>query len=167
MAEATATATSSKTKPKAAAEAAFETPRFEIPKFEVPRIEVPAAVRLMAERGVAQAKEHYEKMKAAAEEATDVLEDTYTTAAKGCSGYGLKLIENTRANTDAAFGLMSEMMTAKSYAEVVELSSSYVRKQFDALTAQAKDLADAAQKVAIDTAQPVKDSLGGAARRVA
>jgi hypothetical protein len=42
-----------------------------------------------------------------------------------------------------------------------------VRRQFDALTAQAKDLADAAQKVAIDTAQPVKDSLAGAARRAA
>jgi phasin len=168
MAEATATtAASSKAKPKAAAEPAFEMPKFETPKFEMPRMEVPAAFREMAEKGVAQAKEQYEKMKAAAEEATDVLEDTYATAAKGCSGYGLKLIENTRANTDAAFGLMTELMTAKSYAEVVELSSSYVRRQFDALTAQAKDLADAAQKVAIDTAQPVKDSLAGAARRAA
>jgi phasin len=173
MAEATATtAASSKAKPKAAAEPAFEmpkfeTPKFETPKFEMPKMEVPAAFREMAEKGVAQAKEQYEKMKAAAEEATDVLEDTYATAAKGCSGYGLKLIENTRANTDAAFGLMTELMTAKSYAEVVELSSSYVRRQFDALTAQAKDLADAAQKVAIDTAQPVKDSLAGAARRAA
>jgi phasin len=168
MAEATATtAASSKAKPKAAAEPAFEMPKFETPKFEMPKMEVPAAFREMAEKGVAQAKEQYEKMKAAAEEATDVLEDTYATAAKGCSGYGLKLIENTRANTDAAFGLMTELMTAKSYAEVVELSSSYVRRQFDALTAQAKDLADAAQKVAIDTAQPVKDSLAGAARRAA
>ncbi len=168
MAEATATtAASSKAKPKAAAEPAFEMPKFETPKFEMPKMEVPAAFREMAEKGVAQAKEQYEKMKAAAEEATDVLEDTYATAAKGCSGYGLKLIENTRANTDAAFGLMTELMTAKSYAEVVELSSGYVRRQFDALTAQAKDLADAAQKVAIDTAQPVKDSLAGAARRAA
>ena len=36
-------------------------------------------------------------MKAAAEEATDVLEDTYATASKGASDYGLKVIENARA----------------------------------------------------------------------
>lgn len=171
MAEAAAaTATSSKAKPKPSTpsgDTSFEMPKFEAPKFEMPKMEVPAAFREMAEKGVAQAKEQYEKVKAAAEEATDVLEDTYATAAKGCSGYGLKLIENTRANTDTAFGLMSELMTAKSYAEVVELSSGYARRQFDTLTAQAKDLADAAQKVAIDTAQPMKDSLAGAARKVA
>jgi phasin len=169
MAE-SATATSSKTKPKLSTpsgDTSFEAPKFETPKFEMPKVEVPAAFREMAEKGVVQAREQYEKMKAAAEEATDVLEDTYATAAKGCSGYGLKLIENTRTNTDAAFGLMSELLTAKSYAEMVELSSGYVRRQFDTLTAQAKDLADAAQKVAIETAQPMKDSVTGAARKLA
>ena len=42
-------------------------------------------------------------MKSAAEEATDVLEDTYATATKGAADYGLKLIETARANTNAAF----------------------------------------------------------------
>ena len=61
---------------------AFEMPKFEMPKFDIPKVEMPAAFREFAERGVAQAKDTYEKMKAAAEEATDVLETTYSTAAK-------------------------------------------------------------------------------------
>src|SRR5689334_17035402 len=59
------------------AASAFEFPKFEIPNFEMPKLEVPAAFREFAEKGASQAKETYEKMKAAAEEATDVLEDTY------------------------------------------------------------------------------------------
>jgi phasin len=145
----------------------FEMPKFEMPKFEVPKFEVPAAFREFAEKGIAQAKENYEKVKSAAEQATDVLEDTYSTASKGYAGYGLKLVETARTNSDAAFDLMSELMTAKSYSEVVELSSAYLRKQFDALTRQAKELCDHAQKVAKDTAEPIKESISGAFNKAA
>ena len=82
----------SKSKSKAAPNA-FEMPKFELPNFEIPKMEIPAAFRELAEKSVSQAKETYEKMKSAAEEATDVLEDTYATATKGASDYGLKVIE--------------------------------------------------------------------------
>src|SRR4029078_1639459 len=92
--------TTSKSRPKpiaGPAASAFEFPKFEIPNFEMPKLEVPAAFREFAEKGASQAKETYDEMKAAAEEATDVLEDTYANAAKGAADYGLKLIEATRA----------------------------------------------------------------------
>ena len=155
----TAATPKARSKPVAVAAPAFEMPKFEIPKFEMPKFEVPTAFREIAEKGIAQAKENYEKVKGAAEQATDVLEETYSTASKGCASYGLRLVETTRANSDAAFDLMSELMTAKSYSEVVELSSAYLRKQFDALVAQAKELAEHAQKVATDTAEPIKESI--------
>lgn len=155
----TAATPKARSKPVAVAAPAFEMPKFEIPKFEMPKFEVPTAFREIAEKGIAQAKENYEKVKGAAEQATDVLEETYSTASKGCASYGLKLVETTRANSDAAFDLMSELMTAKSYSEVVELSSAYLRKQFDALVAQAKELSEHAQKVATDTAEPIKESI--------
>ena len=44
-----------------------------------------------------------EKLKAVAEEATDVLEETYAAATKGSTEYGLKLIDTARLNTNAAF----------------------------------------------------------------
>jgi phasin len=166
MAENTVSTAASKAKSKPVVVAApafeipkFEIPKFEMPKFEMPKFEVPMAFREIAEKGIAQAKENYEKVKSAAEQATDVLEETYSTASKGCASYGLKLVETTRANSDAAFDLMSELMTAKSYSQVVELSSAYLRKQFDALVAQAKELSEHAQKVATDTAEPIKDSI--------
>ncbi|HEX3439727.1 MAG TPA: phasin [Pseudolabrys sp.] len=140
----------------------FEIPKFEMPKFEIPNMEVPAAFREFAEKGIAQARENYEKVKSATEQATDVLEDTYSTASKGCSDYGLKLIETARTNSNAAFDLYGELLTAKSYAEVVEKTTAFARAQFETVTAQAKDLYEHAQKVATDTAEPLKEGFTSA-----
>ena len=158
--------TPSKSRAKAPV-AGFEMPKFELPNFELPKLEIPAAFREFAEKSVSQAKETYEKMKSAAEEATDVLEDTYATATKGVSDYGLKVIESARANTNAAFDFATELMTVKSLSEVVELSTAHSRKQFEALTAQSKELVAIAQKVATETAEPVKESVTKAFKKVA
>jgi len=161
MAEVQST-TTAKSKPKVAAvatEAKFEMPKFEMPKFEIPTMEVPPAFREVAEKSISQAKENYEKFKSAAEQATDVLEETYATASKGYSGYGLKVIETARANSNAAFDLYGELLSAKSYSEVVELTTAYMRTQFETVTAQTKELSEHAQKVATETAEPIKESM--------
>jgi phasin len=165
MAEATvSTPPKMKSKP---APSAFEMPTFEMPKFEIPKVEMPAAFREFAERGVAQCKDTYEKMKAAAEEATDVMETTYSTASKGASDYGLKVIEAARTNTNAAFDFFGELMAAKSPSEVIELSSTHARKQFETLTEQSKELGALAQKVATETAEPIKSGMTKAFAKVA
>jgi len=166
MAEATTTTTPPKIKSKPPA-SVFEMPKFEMPKFEIPKVEMPAAFREFAERGVAQCKDTYEKMKAAAEEATDVLETTYSTASKGTSEYGLKVIEAARVNTNAAFDFFGELITAKSLSEVIELSSTHTRKQYEALTEQGKELGALVQKVATETAEPIKNGVGNAFKKVA
>jgi phasin len=159
--------TTSKSKSKAVSPAAFDMPKFELPNFEIPKMEIPAAFREIAEKSVSQAKENYEKMKSAAEEATDVLEDTYATATKCASDYCLKVIDAARANTNAAFDFASQLMTVKSLSEMVELSTAHTRKQFEALTAQSKELASIAQKVAVESAEPVKESFGKVFKKVA
>jgi phasin len=162
MSEATETpvpVSTSRSKYKSAPTASA-TPKFEMPNFEMPKMEIPTAFREIAEKSVSQAKETYEKMKSAAEEATDVLEDTYATATKGVSDYGLKLIEVARENTNSAFDFATRLMTVKSLSEVVELSTAHSRKQYEVVTAQTKELAAMAQKVAVDTAEPVKESFG-------
>jgi len=165
MAEATTTTPPKvKTKPTSSP---FDMPKFEMPKFDIPKVEMPAAFREFAERGVAQAKDTYEKMKAVAEEATDVLETTYSTASKGASDYGLKVIEAARVNTNAAFDYAGELLAAKTFSEVIELSSAHARKQFEALTKQSKELSALAQKVATDTAEPIKNGMNKAFAKVA
>jgi len=162
-----AEATIAPQKPKTAKTGAFEMPKFEMPKFDMPKVEMPAAFREFAERGVAQAKDNYEKMKAAAEEATDLLETTYSTATKGASDYGLKCIELARTNTNAAFDFAGELMAAKTLSEMVELSSAHARKQFEALSTQSKELSALAQKVATETAEPIKNGMNKAFTKVA
>lgn len=169
MAETNTVSTPKPKKPTASASPVYEAPKFESPKFEIPKfempsfdipsMEMPAAFRELAEKGIAQAKENYEKVKSAAEQATDVLEETYSTASKGYTDLGLKLIETARTNTNAAFDLYGDLIAAKSFAEVVEKSTAYLRAQFDSLGAQAKELTEYAQKVANETAQPVKESM--------
>jgi hypothetical protein len=58
-------------------------------------------------------------------------------------------------------------MTVKSLSEMVELSTAHTRKQFEALTAQSKELAAIAQKVAVDSTEPVKESFGKVFKKVA
>jgi phasin len=164
MTEAYETTTKSRSK---SAPTAFEVPKFELPNFEIPKMEIPAAFRELAEKSVSQAKETYERMKSAAEEATDVLEDTYATATKGVSDYGLKVIEAARSNTNAAFDFATQLMTVKSLSEVVELSTAHSRKQFEAVTAQSKELVAIAQKVATETAEPMKESFSKVFKKVA
>ena len=128
--------------------------------MDMPKMEIPAGFREIAEKGVSQAKETYEKMKSVTDEATDVIEDTFATASKGASEFGLKLIEAARQNTNAAFDFAAQLMTVKSLSEAVELSTAQARKQYEAIASQTKELAAIAQKVAADTAEPVKESLG-------
>jgi phasin len=145
----------------------FEMPKFELPGFDLPKFEVPAAFREAAEKGVAQAKEGWEKMKSATEEATEVLEESYTTAAKGASEYGLKVIDAARTNTNAAFDFATGIATAKSLSELVELSTAHARKQFETVSAQTKELTSLAQKVTADTVEPFKTGFTSAFKKVA
>jgi phasin len=159
-------------KPKPAKAAApvvalFEMPKFDIPKFDMPKMEVPAAFREFAEKGVAQSKEAYEKLKAAAEENTEMLETVYSTASKGASDYGLKMIEIARANTNSAFDFFESLFGVKSASEMVELSTAHARSQFETLSGQGKELAALAQKVATDTAEPIKTGVSKAMKKVA
>jgi phasin len=166
--EETTTKSISSTKPLSGfSGSAFEFPKFGMPNFEMPKMEIPAAFRELAEKGVSQAKENYEKMRTAAEEATGLMEGTYATASKGASEYGSKVIEAARTNTNAAFDFASELMKAKSFSDFVELSTAHARKQFEVLTAQSKELAALAQKVATETAEPVKESVTKAFKKVA
>jgi len=162
-------------KPKPAKAAApviplFEMPKFggfEMPKFDMPSMEVPAAFREFAEKGVAQAKDAYEKMKASAEQSTEMLETCYSTASKGSTEYGLKVIEIARTNTNAYFDFVGSLFGVKSPSELVELTTAHSRSQFETMSGQGKELAALAQKVATDTAEPIKSGVEKAMKKVA
>ena len=117
MTETTSAANKAKTTKHAASSFAmpdYGMPKFEMPKFGLPNTEMPAAFREMAEKGVEQTRDAYAKAKVASEEAIDLLENTYETAAKRATDYNHKLIEIVRTNTRAAFDNVHELLGAKS-----------------------------------------------------
>jgi phasin len=128
-------------------------------EFTTTAIKSDEAFRETAEKGVAQVKDTYEKAKVATEQATDILKDTYATAAKGATEYNLKIIEIARTNTNSAFEHAQQLLGVKSPSEFVELSTAHARKQFDTMIAQTKELTELAQKVTTKITEPLKAGM--------
>jgi len=120
--------------------------------------EVPEQVRAFAEKGVSQARDNYAKFKDAAETHNVTIEAVFTSATKGASEYSTKLMEFMKANTTSTLDFAQQLLGIKSPAEAMELWTSHTRKQVQALTAQAKELGELTQKIAADTAEPIKAS---------
>jgi len=128
----------------------------EMPKFEMPNMEMPEAFREMAEKGVAQATDAYEKTKAAAEETTAVIERACTRLVKGTVEYQRGVIEAARDNTNAMLDYARDLIRASSPSQILELSAAHARSRCEVLGAQAQELAALANKAATDAAEPIK-----------
>ena len=115
--------------------------------------------RKVVEQGVAQTRAGYEKLKIAAEEATGTIESSYQAATKGVTALNTKAIDLFKAQSEANLEHVKAMMSAKSFGEAIALQTSHARKQFETLTAQAKDFAELAQKVAAEASEPIKSKL--------
>jgi len=155
MTETTSTANKAKTAKHAASSFAmpdYGMPKFEMPKFGLPNTEMPAAFREVAEKGVEQTRDAYAKAKVASEEAIDLPENTYETAAKRATEYNHKLIEIVSTNTRAAFDNVHELLGAKSPPEFFELSTAQMRKQFEIVSGQNKELCALTQEMATEAA---------------
>jgi phasin len=151
-----------KTKTTKQAAPLFGMPNYGIPQFEMLNTEMPEAFREITEKGVSHAKETCAKAKVASEEAADLLQKAYATVAKGATDYNVKLIEIARTNTRAAFDYAHELLGAKSPSEFIALTTAQVRKQFDIASARNQELWTFAQKVATETAEPIKAGVSKA-----
>ena len=125
---------------------------------ELPGAGVPNMVREMAEQSIASARQIYETARNAAEEATDMIEDTYEHARKNFTEMNLKLIDQAQANTDRVFAFAKEVASAKTISEAVELQTKFVREQFEAFAHQAREMQETATKLASETTGPMKEA---------
>ncbi|CAN5244911.1 phasin [soil metagenome] len=118
--------------------------------------QMPEQVRAFAEKGVTQAREGYSKFKEAAEAHNGTVEAVMSTATKGATDYSAKLLDIARTNTNAGFDFMQSMIGVKSPSAAMELISAFTKSQVETLTGQTKELAEMGQKIATDTAEPIK-----------
>ena len=127
--------------------------------FDTPLFAMPGIFRGIAEQGVARARGNCEKIKAASGEIADILREAYSTNAKGAADYGVKVIEISGANTNSAFDFLTNLMGTKSLSEIIQLSAAQSRKNFEVTSTQNRELWELAQKVATETAEPIKKSF--------
>ncbi|MBO4226761.1 phasin [Bradyrhizobium neotropicale] len=120
--------------------------------------EVPEQMRAFAEKGVSQARDNYAKFKDAAEAHNGTIEAVFTSASKGASEYTAKVMEFVKANTTSALDFAQELLGAKTPSEALELWTTQTRKSLETFSAQAKELTELGQKVASQTAEPIKAS---------
>lgn len=119
--------------------------------------EMPEQVRAFAEKGVSQARDNYAKFKEAAERNNSVIETVFATASRGANEYTAKVMDIVKTNTHASFDFAQELAGVKTPSQLMEVWTAHARKQVEVMTAQTKELAELARKVASETAEPIKD----------
>ena len=122
------------------------------PKSSDVRDQVRDTMETIAERS----KEMPETIGAAANEATVVMQNSFSTMLYGMQEYNGKVVEFAQANTKSHVEFVRRLAGVKSPSEFVEISNDYARHQLTTLTEQAKELAALAQKVATSTTEPLK-----------
>ncbi|WP_027534287.1 phasin [Bradyrhizobium sp. WSM3983] len=120
--------------------------------------EVPEQMRAFAEKGVSQARENYAKFKDAAETHNGTVEAVFACASKGASEYTAKLMEFAKANITAHLDFTQQLFGLKSPTDAFQLWTNHTRTQLETFQAQAKELAEIAQRIAAETAEPIKAS---------
>jgi len=114
--------------------------------------------RAFAEKGVSQARESYAKFKDVAESHNGTVEAVFSSASKGASEYTAKLMEFMKANTTAHLDFTQELFSVKSPTDAFALWTGHSKKQLETFQAQAKELAEIAQRAATAAAEPIKAS---------
>lgn len=122
--------------------------------------------RAFTEKGVAQSRETYERMKAGAEWAQKTLESSAETVRAATSELTLKTVSALRANAEAGFSHLEALAGAKSLSELIELQTGFFRAQFETVASQAKDMQAAAGKAAEEVSRPVAQVFETAAREL-
>lgn len=127
---------------------------FEFPKFDINKMA--DTYRELADKSAAQGKEAYAKVKTAAEDSTKAIESTLESAQAGTVELSLKAIDALRVNSDMSLSHMEAMLGVKSVAQMIELQTSFFRKQAEVMADQAKMMQETVRKVAEEVSKPVK-----------
>ena len=103
-----------------------------------------------------RAREGFEKIRAASDEMTEALRETYSSNARSTTDYGLKVLEISNANAASALDFFIHLFGSKSPSDVLALSAAQTRKAFDTASDQNRELWALAQKLATETGEPIR-----------
>jgi len=98
-----------------------------------------------------------ERVGRAANKAADVLRDSSWGTMKGLQDYNEKVLEIAQTNINATFDFFRRVVAAKSPSELITVATEHGRRQFETSNEQAKELAALAQRLALESTEPVKE----------
>lgn len=124
--------------------------------FDYPKFEVPEMLRSFAEQGLTQTRDAYGRMKTATEEATGVLEESFETTRETLRDVQFKTLDLVKANADASFDLVRQLLTVTSVSDALQLQTSFARERFEALVDFSKEVQPALSKAGAEASKPAK-----------
>jgi hypothetical protein len=96
----------------------------------------------------------------ATREAAGRVEQSASKAAQGFREYQLTVLSAAQANVNAIFEYAQDVIQAQSISDLMEVSTAHTRRQLEAIAEQSREIADAAQRMATDTARPLASGFG-------
>lgn len=127
---------------------AFQMMKMPFQKFEVPDLPVTAPFRELVQKAAEHATKTIDTLDKVTDEATKLVEAAGSSAATNALDYNRKLIEASRENAHAAYEYSRSLMGVTSLHELIELSNAHMRRQFETMSEQARELATLAKKIA-------------------
>lgn len=130
---------------------------FEFPQGVDPS-EYLEGLKKMAEDGLGKTKEAYEQAQVAFEQAQKDAEANMNTVQEHTSKISLAALEAVRSNTESSLSYMESLIGVKSIADVMEIQTSFARKQAEVAADTAKSMQTLYQDAAQDVSAPAKDA---------
>ena len=122
-------------------------------------IDAQESFRKAAEQGMEQTRAAYARIKAEAETASGSLGTSFSAARSGIDAFNTKAFDAIQTHTRASFDHARALLSAKDPKEIFALQSEFARKQYEAFSAQAKELGTHLQKIAADSVEPLKAAV--------
>jgi phasin len=101
----------------------------------------PPQMRAFAEQSIAQAQKAFDELMSATQRAVSNFEGQTTEAQSGLRGLQQKVVSFSERNVAASFAFAQKLLHAKDGEEVMRLHAEFVKAQVQAMTEQARELA--------------------------
>lgn len=124
-----------------------------------PNYEIPTEMRDFAEKSVDQARKAFDSFMGAARRTADTVQgstEAARTNAKDVSSRGFEFAEQ---NVNAAFDLAQKLVRSRDMQEAMQHQAEFVRSQFAAIQAQAKEFGGLAQSALQQGAETAKTAM--------
>lgn len=116
--------------------------------MSTPNFEIPTEFRDFAEKSVDQARNAFGTFLNGAVKTSEQFRSSASTVQSTLSAAVLKSLDHAKTNADTTFDYAQRIVRSKDVKEAFELQSEFVKTQFAALQAQAKEYGALAQSAA-------------------